>query len=461
LFKILHRFSNYKMTFLLGVICYSLMLIFAWLFYKERTVMCDAAFQLFSILHEDGFAIQINRFGAAFTQVFPLLASKMNFSLDMVARVYSLSFIIYYFIVFLIILLGFKNEKMALVVLLFNTLMVRHSFYWVQCEFVQGAVFTLLYLTVIEHVLKQEKVPRWFYILTPFFLVTIIYFYPLLLFIMFFGMAFFILNYPAKWRFLVGILAVYALMFVVKLKYLNNFYDSKSMEGIGNIFSKFPHYFDLPSFHQFYRYVINDYYFMVLFWVLTLAYLLYKKYYLHALLMSISLWGVCFIIHINFANGVEQFYIESQYLLFMVFVGMPFAYFLMQSVKLKPFMIGLLCFSLSISMLRMVVTQHGYAKRVEYIRSIVAESPTKRIMPITSLNQSLLKFTWGLPFEVWLLSTIEHHQTRSVAYEEKEHQYDDLLSNSQKMISLMGIYDYHALNTRYFMMDSTSFYTHY
>ena len=175
------------MTFLLGVICYSLMLIFAWLFYKERTVMCDAAFQLFSILHEDGFAIQINRFGAAFTQVFPLLASKMNFSLDMVARVYSLSFIIYYFIVFLIILLGFKNEKMALVVLLFNTLMVRHSFYWVQCEFVQGAVFTLLYLTVIEHVLKQEKVPRWFYILTPFFLVTIIYFYPLLLFIMFFG----------------------------------------------------------------------------------------------------------------------------------------------------------------------------------------------------------------------------------------------------------------------------------
>ncbi|MBK8146418.1 MAG: hypothetical protein IPK62_16260 [Bacteroidetes bacterium] len=217
------KLSGRKFVLLARVLTYSVLLIFATIFYKERVAMCDAAFQFFSILKEDSFAIQIGRYGVVGTQIFPLLASKLNLPLSVVSLSYSLSFIIFYFSVFLLVLVLFKNEKMALVILLFSTLMVRHSFYWVQCEFVQGAVFTLFYLALMEWILQKEKVPFWFFLVSPFFLITIVYFYPLLLFIMLFGILFMMLLYKQKIRFLSLILVSYLVLFVVKLQFFNNF----------------------------------------------------------------------------------------------------------------------------------------------------------------------------------------------------------------------------------------------
>lgn len=423
--------------------------------------MCDAAFQLFSILKEDGFAIQINRFGAAFTQVFPLLASKMNLSLHAVALTYSLSFLIFYFTVFLIVLLGLKNEKMALVILLFNTVLVRHSFYWIQCEFVQGAIFTLLYLAITEHAIRKEQVPLWFYIVTPFFLITIVYFYPLLLFIMLFGIAFFILLYRNRVVLLSAILGAYLIIFAIKILFLNNFYDAQSMSGLKNILQEFPHYFQLTSFRNFYGYVLNDYYLLFIFWLINCLYLLAVKKYLHLLLMSAFLFGVCFLINVNFAQGVDQFYLESQYLILVVFVAMPFAYLLMQEKRFIPACALLIVFSVSLSLMRIHVTRKIYQKRVAYVRTLSAESTAKRMMPKEQVNSHILRFTWGISFEAWLLSNIENERTASVVYEEQDGQFDYLMADPKIFITQMGLYNYEDLNGRYFVKDTVGVYKRY
>lgn len=103
---------NKRLVFKIGALTYLCLFIFSIVFYKERTVILDASFQLFNILKSGSFAIQVNRFGAAFTQIFPLLASKLSLPLYQVAGAYSVGFILYYFTCFLIILFGFKSEKL-------------------------------------------------------------------------------------------------------------------------------------------------------------------------------------------------------------------------------------------------------------------------------------------------------------------------------------------------------------
>jgi len=453
--------TNKKFVLIAGLLTYAVLFIFAVLFYKERVVMCDAAFQLFSILKEDNFAIQINRFGAAFTQVFPLLASKMNWPLSAVTMVYSLSFLLFYFIIFLIVLLGLKNEKMALVILLFNTIMVRHSFFWIQCEFVQGAVFTLFYLAITELVLKRDQVPRWYYPLSLFFMITIIYFYPLLLFIMLFGFAFLMLLYKNSIRLLAGVLATYMVLFVIKVKFLSNFYDQQSMQGVSNIIREFPHYLQLNSFKNFYRYVLNDYYLLFIFWIVTALYLLTVKKYLLMGLMSAFLFGVCFLINVNFAAGVDQFYLESQYLILVVFVAMPFAWFVMHEKMLRTAGMLLISGSLILSLIRIHVTHDLYLQRVAYIRSLSAESAAKRMMPKELVKTDILRFTWGVSFEAWLLSTIEEGKTVSVVYEEQPGQFDYLLNDPKIFATQMGLFKYDELNSRYFVKDSLTYYQKY
>lgn len=445
----------------LGVLTYVTLLVMATLFYKERVVMCDAAFQFFSILKNDGFAIQINRFGAALTQIFPLLASKMHLPLYAVALSYSLSFVLYYFSIFLIVLLGFKNEKIALVILLFNTLLVRHSFFWIQCEFVQGAVFTLLYLAILEHNLNKEKIATWFWVVSPFFIITIIYFYPSLLFILVFGILFYALLHPSKIILLGILMTSYLFLLAIKLKFFNNFYDHASMEGLKYLKSEFPNYLSLKSFKDFYRFLINDYYFVAIIWIINLVYLIFWKKYLHAILMSFFLLGVCFIINVNYATGVDQFYIESQYLILVVFVAFPFAYFLAPNLKLKPWLRAFMMVSIFISLLRIVVTSEVYKDRLACARKIAEESPTKRIMVLSDAQRHILKYTWGISFEVWLLSTLEHPKTRSVVYEDSIGQFDMFLQDSKKFITLMGIFEYQDLNSQYFKKDSVEVYTHY
>ncbi|MBK7690129.1 MAG: hypothetical protein IPJ31_03085 [Bacteroidetes bacterium] len=423
--------------------------------------MCDAAFQFFSILKEDSFAIQIGRYGVVCTQIFPLLASKLNLPLSVVSLSYSLSFIIFYFSVFLLVLVLFKNEKMALVILLFSTLMVRHSFYWVQCEFVQGAVFTLFYLALMEWILQKEKVPFWFFLVSPFFLITIVYFYPLLLFIMLFGILFMMLLYKQKIRFLSLILVSYLVLFVVKLQFFNNFYDSKSMEGLENIFTHFPNYFQLKSFQNFYTYLVHDYYLLVLLAILTLIFLLYVKKILHAVLMCFFLVGVWFVITINYANGIPQFYIESQYLILVIFVGMPFSYFVMEHGILRPYTVLVVSAALILSLLRINATGAIYKQRVQYIRELSHTSQRKRIIPYEKLDNKKLLFTWGISFEVWLISTLETGSTHSIIYEESNQQFESQLQNPSVFITLMGMYPYKELNSRYFTKDSSVVYSRY
>ncbi len=253
----------------------------------------------------------------------------------------------------------------------------------------------------------------------------------------------------------------YLFFFIVKLKFFNNFYDSKSMEGLTNILTQFPYYFRLKSFQNFYLYVLNDYYLLVLLAVITFVFLAATKKYWQALLMCFFLVGVWFVITINYANGTSQFYVESQYLILVIFVAMPFAYFVIEHALARPFAYFVVVAAMALSLIRISATANIYRERLDYIREVSNSSFNKRIMPYEKIDSKKLMFTWGISFEVWLISTLETGKTHSVIYEERDHQFEDQLSKQAVFITLMGIYDYAGLNNLYFKKDSVEVYSRY
>ena len=127
-----------KSIFLTGIFTYSVLLLLAAVFYKKRVILFDAGYQLFCIVKNKSFAIQCFRFGSVFIQAFPLLATWFHLSLSIVAMSWSLAFILFYAGCFFVCFYFFRDEKSALILLLFSVMMVSQTFYWMQCELVHG-----------------------------------------------------------------------------------------------------------------------------------------------------------------------------------------------------------------------------------------------------------------------------------------------------------------------------------
>jgi hypothetical protein len=117
---------------------FGVLLILASLYYEERTMIMDTAYQGFSILRKDAFSIQVNRFGAIFVQAFPLLSARAGLPLNITLWLYSVSFIIEPLICVLILWFGVKHRRIGLAMILFLTLLVSHTFYWVPVGIIPG-----------------------------------------------------------------------------------------------------------------------------------------------------------------------------------------------------------------------------------------------------------------------------------------------------------------------------------
>jgi len=302
---------NKRFTLFSGIVLYFILIVLSVLFYKERTIMFDTAFQLFQILRNNDFAIQVNRFGSAITQAFPLYTSRLNFSLETITIVYSTGYNLFYFASFLIVLLVFKNIKMAWVNLLFTIGITTHTFYWIQCELVQGVIFTLIYLAYVDYVLQSQKINAWFYILSPLFLITIIFFHPLLPFVLLFGLSFLFLQYRIQFKKLLVIAVVFVALYFAKTVFIKTDYDSSAMGGLNNFKWLFPNYFTIQSNKNFIQYCLHNYYFIPIIFIVVSAYYFYSKAFLKLLLFGLFFFGYLLIVNVSHQGGGDQFYLES------------------------------------------------------------------------------------------------------------------------------------------------------
>jgi hypothetical protein len=454
-----------NLTLLLGCATYLIMIGMAAALYKERTVFVDIAYHLFFLMKDQTWCIQNFRFGAACTQAFPLAAAKAGASLQTVALIYSLAFPIFYFATFLVIHKVLKNEKLALVFLLCNILMTTHVFYWIQSELPQGMALMFLYLALLDKVAQKETIPTYFVPLSCLLLFAVTFTHPLLLFPFMFVIGYWWLTRPGQRKLWLSAALSYLVFCVIKQLFFKTQYDSAALNGVSNFRELFPNYFTIQSNKNFVRYVLHDYYFLVILLALNCLYYLRKRSYKPMLLMLAAFGGYLLLVNITYHGGADQFYLENQYLVLTVFVALPFVCDILPAMKPRIPLIFVSVIAL-VGLVRIWHTHDFYTARLNWNRRLLAQTAAvpqqKLVIAPDKAPKDTLLMTWAASYEFWLLSTIEGGATRSVIIEDNTGEFDGSMGNNKAFISKWGVFDYNQFPQRYFhFTDSSSVYIKY
>lgn len=225
-----------KATLFIGVFTFSILLVLSILFYLERTVFLDISYHLFSILKDEDFAIQNNRFGAFFTQLFPLISSKLGFSLQTIAILYSMSFVILPLLTFLLIHLYFKNTKVSIAYLLFTIVMTTHTFYWIQSELPQAIAFLFILIALMERALHEKFIPTNYIFLSGVLLFLVCFTHPLILIIFTFVLFYYFLSHPGQKPVVASFGLTFFSFYTIKYFFFKTSYDSQATGGGSTIY---------------------------------------------------------------------------------------------------------------------------------------------------------------------------------------------------------------------------------
>ena len=442
------------------------LLVFSILFYKERTCIIDAAYQLFSILKDDNYAIQANRFGAFFIQSFPLVGSKLGASIKTIAIMYSMSFVILPFIIFMIIHLVFKNYKVSTAYLLFVVIMTTHTFYWIQSELIQAIAFLFIIIALLDDQLNSIKEPpNYYWILICVLGFTVAFTHPLILFPVCFVLVYYYNRFQDKRKHVYSVGIIYFSFFIIKTLFFKSSYDSQAMEAVKNFTTLFPNYIYIKSNQNFLKYFLHDYYLVILLLCISLIYYFKQKDYKKLITILTFFLGYSLLMNVCYPNGADQFYLESQYLVLGFFVAICFGFDIINKIKsyyLQHLLISIICI---ISIIRIYNTHEIYTNRLNWNRYLLTSTENlknkKLIIPSKKTHTYNLFMTWASPYEYWLLSTIENGVSRSIIIEEKPGEFDWALPSNNSFITRWGIFDYSSLDNKYFVFTDTTSYIKY
>ena len=122
-----HKISRFVQV--TGFIFFGVLFYFCWRFYKERMLSFDGAFYVFQFMQSGKLVQNLERYGDYIPQLLPWLAYKMGASLNTILILYSVSFILLHYLIFLIVTLLLKNDGAGIAIMLASCLAYFHAFY--------------------------------------------------------------------------------------------------------------------------------------------------------------------------------------------------------------------------------------------------------------------------------------------------------------------------------------------
>ena len=180
-----------------GHLFFGIFLVFSVLFYLERTVFLDGAYYLFDII-QSGTPNISGRYSALLTQILPWLAILLGLPLKVVLLLYSISFTLVFYLIYLLCVYRLKSDAAGIAIILSLCLCVRDSFYYPVSEIFLGLVLSALFFAWLYHQKdRQTSRLRWWG--TAMLLILLCYYaHAVTVFTMLFSLGFYMID-QKKW----------------------------------------------------------------------------------------------------------------------------------------------------------------------------------------------------------------------------------------------------------------------
>jgi hypothetical protein len=435
----------YRSIYKLGFIAYALLLIMALLFYKERIIFMDTTLFTFNILRKGSFSIEHYRFIAVFTEMLPLLVSKIGASLKGV-------------ICYLLCGLVFRKYHYALGILLINTILVTDIFYWPISELPLGLALLLTIMAFLEGKTIKHLNPLHFLLLAVF-VFTLAFAHPLMMFPASFGLLFLFFSTKERSQRIMIVItgALFLISVGIKHVYFKEEYDSGSMASIANFKYLFPDYFHMESNRTLFWAFFTKYYWLPVCAIIIAASYILSKNWLKLALFLVYLGGYTLLVNVCYHYAdMSSFYMENLYQPLAVILAVPLLVDVLPVVKRPQLSYALIALIVFSGFFRIFLAKQTYNSRLAWYRQYLNTNlHEKQMIHASKLPMEKVVMAWPSPYEFWVLSTIEKDTSASIVFYDTE---DPAWARHERksMVTTWGAFPYDQLNPRYFKFSDTS-----
>ncbi len=429
-------------------------------FYIDRTTLTDNAFYLFKMIQLKSFNIEHLRYGAITTQwlVIPLI--KLGASLKTILMAYSFNVFLQYFIGFCIVRFYFKNQLFAWCIIAYIMAAMHFGFFYTGCELVFGAVWicTLLALTEqIENELRSKK----HYLLLAVNLILLLTTHAFLLIISGIILASFCVLRFSKIK--AGIIIALAVLFLIKLKFLTDGYESGKFNGVSkDIF--LPETVNKSWFTFFFKQQFNKTFVVVkVCSIILLVFFLYKRKWIFVVITLLALLVLFLIIYSFMPNGESIAYMDSYqsmiYLTGCILCSIGFYLYFNQYSK---YFIAMIFISGLVGLFK-IYKEHQYTDRIAYYYELMQKSSAKGCNKLflqeNEVDMQKVSLTWATPYETLLLSSLKG--SSQTIYINNDPNFNlEKYNNSTKFLGAIWLLDDTTnINNDYFKLEAKPYKT--
>jgi hypothetical protein len=458
-----------KQLVLLGHLSMLVTFILAIIFYQERTLYVDSGLQVFDIINNGKISILLNRYSLAISQFLPWLAFKAGLPLKYILITYSISFIIVYYICFLICIYGFKNIPAGLSIAL-APLIIRFAFGAAICESWMGIAYSALFYAVLNHYalwkIKGYKFHILFYGSLTFTIALNYFIHPSTLFTLVFAILFSLL-YKKDFKSIHYYIALLIVLGLYSYKFLfpGHGYEDSFFQGIRMADQLVPNFFQLPVFKFIHLFFYSNYIILVAMFLLSgILFISEKKWWIwvFSLLFSMGYLGIA---SMAFYKGDAWFMLESRLIPLVFMASIPFLEIIILKKKQIIIYSGAMLLLLGFAYCYLIKqVQDVQTKRIQAYKYYLRESqkyPEHKFYVYLPDNQTTVFNSWGSSHETLMLSSLDNNKNsrtivflyRSTNVEQTLHTYPCLFLGVDWRLIVNEEY----LNKNYFNLHCTSY----
>jgi hypothetical protein len=394
------------------------LIILSALYYQERAIFLDTALHSFQLINGES-PFFVGRITSIIPMILPWIAIALKLKLSSVLFLYSISFTLLFYSIFILITHYFKNYTNGLILTLCTILCMRESFYYAVTEVHQLIGYSILFLTVLQ---DREILSKNLKYILEFLLIVLIFLcHPYGIFTVSFILIF---NYleNKNIKYFTVLLGITAIIFLMKDIFFIDVIEKEKLGFAYNFLSDLPHFFELPL-TQFIinhtgKFTFNYLPFFIVFTASISISLIQKKWF-QAILITIFTFLFIALNNSVMADGESGIVLEKTTLTLAIFSVIPLIYALKKINQLESISaFVLIVIIIGIKTRDVSLAIKPFEKRLNYISELVEESRDKntpnRIMEWESINQGLIKIPWALPIETLLKSSLDNKEAVTI-----------------------------------------------
>lgn len=389
---------------------------FCIIYFKERILNLDNSSFFYELINDSKFSCPGYRYSNFFTQIPLRLATFASLSVKSFLYIFSLSFPLFYLLCFLLILLKFKQTKVAMILLSSLIIGSGYSFYHPVGETFLSIVFASILIAVLRYVLSFQKFSIQNYIWIGAILICSFFSHPSAVILIFFVLGYFYFDEPSsrkKNRLLFSVFIFSVLLILLKLLVFTNpgNYDSNLYSQILNAPELLSKLFTLYPFDYLILKFYKIYYAPMVMLVLAIIYFIWLKNF-KLFFFSIIYFIFSFILtFIIYNKGDSDVMMERSFLPLVFICCMLFCLIKTDNIIWKNSLFILLILFSSFSFYRIFISGLEYSKRLNILNSVISyQRKTNQPKLISTWNQLPREakfFYWDTPFDVLFLSSID------------------------------------------------------